>query len=171
MAPNLALSKRVLVQNIIQSKLQGDKDPKDDEIAEIAGCTTRTVRRIRSNLILFGSTEAPSNGAGRPKIITPPMVTALCDQLSFRPCMRLTDMAAFLRKEFDADVTRFSISRALKEAKWSKKSTQNVARERNPDLRDEYVHEIAFLRSDQLVFIDEAGVDRSIGTKRKGWAP
>lgn len=85
--------------------------------------------------------------------------------------MRLTDMAAFLRKEFDADVTRFSISRALKEAKWSKKSTQNVARERNPDLRDEYVHEIAFLRSDQLVFIDEAGVDRSIGTKRKGWAP
>jgi len=51
---------------------------------------------------------------------------------------------------------------------WSKKCTQNVARERNPDLRDEYMHEISFLRSKQLVFIDETGVDRSIGTKCKG---
>src|SRR5437868_4628651 len=33
------------------------------------------------------------------------------------------------------------------------------------------MHEISSLRSDQMVFIDESGVDRSIGTKRKGWAP
>jgi hypothetical protein len=82
-------------------------------------------------------------------------------------------MAAFLQNEFDVDVTRFSIRRALKDPKWSKKVTQNVnvTRERNPDLRDEYVHEISYLRSDQLVFIDETGLDRSIGTRRKGWAP
>lgn len=85
--------------------------------------------------------------------------------------MRLGDMAVVLGKEFDADVIRFSIRRALKDPKWSKKVTQNVARERNPDLRDEYVHKISSLRSDQLVFIDETGLDRSIGTRRKGWAP
>jgi hypothetical protein len=33
------------------------------------------------------------------------------------------------------------------------------------------VHEISSLHSDQLVFIDETGLDRSIGTRRKGWAP
>ena len=145
---------------------KGDEGP---EIADIAGCAARAVRRIRSNLLRFGTTTAP-NGAGRPKTVAPPMLTALYDQLSLNPCMRLEDMVTFLRNEFDADVTLFNISRALKKAKWSKKCTQNVARERNPDLRDEYMHEISFLRSEQLVFIDETGVDRSIGTKRKGWA-
>ena len=80
-------------------------------------------------------------------------------------------MVAFLRNEFDADITRFSISRALSKAKWSKKCTQNVARECNSDLRDEYIHEMSFIRSEQLVFINETGVASSIGTKRKGWAP
>jgi transposase len=171
MAPNLALSKHVLIQNMISSKLQDDEALKDDDIAKIADCSDRAVRRIRSNLLLFGSTKAPSNGAGRPKTITPPMLTALYDQLSIDPCMHLSDMAAFLRKEFDVDVTRFSIRRALRDSKWSKKVTQNVARERNPDLRDEYVHEISSLRPDQLVFIDETGLDKSIGIRRKGWAP
>lgn len=68
-------------------------------------------------------------------------------------------------------MTRFNISKALKKAKWLKKCTQNVARERNPDLRDEYIHKILFLRSEQLVFIDKTGVDKSISIKRKGWAP
>ncbi|KAK4119395.1 hypothetical protein N657DRAFT_540965, partial [Parathielavia appendiculata] len=170
-APNLALHKRVLIQSIIGSKLKGNDGPKDNEIAEIAGCTDRAVRRIRSNLLRFGSTTAPPNGASRPKTVAPPMLTALFNQLSLNPCMRLEDVADFLRNEFDVDLTRFSISRALKKAKWSKKCTQNVARERNPDLRDEYMYEVSFLRSEQLVFIDETGVNKSIGIKRKGWAP
>src|SRR5438034_351256 len=111
MAPNLALSKHELIKDIIDSKLQGDKAPTDDETAKTASCSARSVRHIRSNLLLFGSTKAPSNGAGRPKTITPPMLTALYDQLALNPCMRLEDMAAFLRIEFDVDVTRFSISR------------------------------------------------------------
>ena len=82
--------------------------------------------------------------------------------------MTLNDMAVFLREEFDVYVTRYSIRRALQ---WTKKATQNIAQERNPDLQDEYMHEISTLRSDQLVFIDETGVDKSIGTRRKGWAP
>jgi hypothetical protein len=87
------------------------------------------------------------------------------------PCMCLEDMATFLRIQFEVDVSRFSISRALKDAEWSKKATQNIARGCNPDLRDEYMREISSLRSDQMVLIDESGVGRSIGTKRKGWAP
>lgn len=105
MAPNLALSKHVLMQDMISSKLQDDKALKDNDIAKIAVCSNRAVRRIRSNLLLFGSTKAPSNGS---KAITPPMLTTLYDQLAIDPCMRLSDMAAFLQKEFDVDVTRFS---------------------------------------------------------------
>jgi len=81
--------------------------------------------------------------------------------------MRLDDMATFLREDFGVDATRFSIRRALKRPAWTQKVTQNVARERNQDLRDEYMYEISSLRSDQLIFVDESEVDRSVGTRRK----
>jgi transposase len=82
-------------------------------------------------------------------------------------------MVTFLRKEFDGvEVTRFSIRRTLeKDAGWSKKVTQVIAKERNPDLRDAFMHDMSLLRSDQIVDIDESGVDYSIGTQKKGWAP
>jgi len=145
MAPNLALSTHDLIQNMISSKFQDDKALRDHDIAEIAHCSDRTVRLIRSNLLLFGSTRAPSNGSGRPKIISPPIMTALSDQIALDPCMQFSDMAAFLRKGFNADVTRFSIYRALGDLEWSKKVAQNIARERNQDLQNEYMHEISFL--------------------------
>ena len=63
------------------------------------------------------------------------------------------------------NVTRYSIRRDLQ---WTKKVAPNIAQEQNPDLRDEYMHEISTPRSDQLVFIDETGVDKSIGTTRWG---
>jgi transposase len=85
--------------------------------------------------------------------------------------MPLEDMVTFLRGEFEIEVSRFSIRRALKDVHWSKKATQNIAQERNPDLRDEYMHEVSALRSEQLVFIDESRVDGSIRIHRKGWAP
>ncbi|KAK0720353.1 hypothetical protein B0H67DRAFT_575863 [Lasiosphaeris hirsuta] len=71
MAPNFTLHKRALTQTIINSKLQGEDGPKDDEIAEINGYTARMVRRVRSSLLCFRTTTAPPNGADRPKTIAP----------------------------------------------------------------------------------------------------
>jgi transposase len=124
MAPNLAVSTHELTQNIINSRLQGDQGPTDDQTANIAYCSARAIRRHRRNVLLFGSTKAPSNGAGRPKTVTPPMLTALCDKLVIDPCMRLKDMVAFLRGEFEVELTRFSVRRALRDVRWSKKATQ-----------------------------------------------
>ncbi|RFU72915.1 transposase [Trichoderma arundinaceum] len=109
MAPNLALSQQYLIDNAIISKLGGGDAPTDENLARISSSTARTVRRRRSNQVRFGTTKAPSNGVGRPRTITPNMLAALCDKLVDSPCMRLKDMVAFLRKEFGADVTRFSI--------------------------------------------------------------
>ncbi|KAF4486484.1 hypothetical protein CGGC5_v005827 [Colletotrichum fructicola Nara gc5] len=139
--------------------------------ANLVGCNPRTVRRIRSKLRIFGAAETPTNTPGRPKSITPPMLSALRGQLAVDPCLTLDKMAAFLRKHYDADVSRFSISRTLRQDKWSQKATQNIAQERNLDLRDEFMHQISQYRSEQLVFIDESGVDKSIGIRRRGWAP
>lgn len=43
------------------------------------------------------------------------MLTALYDKLLFVPCVRLEDMVTFLRGEFEVEVSRFSIRRALKD--------------------------------------------------------
>jgi hypothetical protein len=82
--------------------------------------------------------------------------------------MRLRDMVAFLRKEFNAHVTRFSESKALKSIGYIKKVSRNVAKERNPDLRADHIHERSFFNSCQLIYIDESGCDKSIGIKNKG---
>jgi len=42
------------------------------------------------------------------------MLTALYDKLAIDPCMRLKDMVAFLYGEFEVDINRFSIRRALR---------------------------------------------------------
>ena len=113
----------MLIRNMINSKSQGEA-LKHDEIARIASSSARTVRRIRFNLLVFGSTRAPSTGAGRSKTISPPILSALYDRLSVNPSMTLNNMAVFLREEFDVYVTRYSIRRALQ---WTKKVTQNIA--------------------------------------------
>ena len=112
MAPNLALSQHLAIRDMILSKSEGDKSLTNKEIARAANCSTRSVRRIRSNLLLFGSTKAPPNGGGRPKSISPLMLTALLEKLASEPSLRLKDVAAFLNDEFEADVTRLSVGRA-----------------------------------------------------------
>ncbi len=128
-----------------------ERGPTDEQTASIARCSARTIH------LLYGSTKAPSNGAGRPKTVKPPMRTALYDKLAIVPSVRLEDMVTFLRGEFEVELSRHSIRRDLRDVAWSKKATQNVARERNEDLRDDYMHEVSSFRLDQLVFLDESG--------------
>src|ERR1700710_1430526 len=85
--------------------------------------------------------------------------------------MRLQDMVAFLRGEFEVELTPYSIRRALQDVTWSKKPTQNIAQEHNADLQDNYTLEVSSFRLDRLVFLDESRLDKSIGNHTKGWAP
>jgi len=55
------------------------------EIAKAVPCSLVTVRNIRLNLQVYGSTKAPPNGGGRKRSITPPMLDALRKYLRKRP--------------------------------------------------------------------------------------
>ena len=172
MAPNLARSTHDLTLNIISSKLEGDGGPTDKDAAKIAHCSDRTIRRHRLNYLAFGSTKAPPNRGGRPSAITSVILSAIRDLLARKSTLPLNKLVTFVRKEFGVETTRFSIRRALeKDAGWSKKVTQNVAKERNADLRDAFRHEMSQLPSYLLVDIDESAVDRTVGNQKKGWAP
>jgi transposase len=166
MAPNLAASQHDLIHDMIL-----DNSLTTPQMADVAGCSERSIRHIRSNLRCFGTTKAPFNGVGRPRSITPIMLQALCEHLLEKPDLYQEEIAVFLWDEFDAQVTVHSISRALASAGWSKKAAQRVARQRNADLRDFYLYKFSAFRSYQLVYVDESGCDKRIGFRRTGWSP
>jgi transposase len=109
MAPNLASSQHDLIHDMIV-----DKKLKTRQMANVAECSERSIKAIRSNLHYFGTTKAPLNGGGRPRSITPLMLEALCEHLLEKPGLYLEEIAVFLWDEFDVLVSTSSISRALK---------------------------------------------------------
>ncbi|RBR26546.1 uncharacterized protein FIESC28_00663 [Fusarium coffeatum] len=119
----------------------------------------------------YGSTKAPPNGVGRRRLLSPPMLTALLDRLAVKPNMYRDEMVEFLEKEFQAAIPAANIGRALRSARWTRKTARRVAEGRNADLRDYYLYKLSFYRSYQLVYIDESGCDRRVGRRRFGWAP
>jgi hypothetical protein len=99
------------------------------------------------------------------------MLDALLEHLLEKPGLYLDEMVVFLYDEFGAFVTKSSIHRALATAGWSKKVSRQVAKERNADLRDFYLHNLSEFRSYHLVYIDESGCDRRVGFRRTAWSP
>jgi len=60
MAPNFAHHKRVLIHSLIDSKLQSDDGPNNNEIADIAGCTVACKIGIPPLLLKILSTNHAS---------------------------------------------------------------------------------------------------------------
>ena len=165
MAPNLPQSSHDMIRDMIISKC------KNAEIAKAVPCSVVTVRNIRLNLHTYGSTKAPPNGGGRKRSITPPMLDALREYLQKRPGSHQDEMKIFLQNEFEVPVTTSSMGRALASIRWTKKKMRRVAKGRNADLRDFYLHNISEFSPEHFVFVDESGCDRRAGSRRTGWAP
>jgi hypothetical protein len=99
------------------------------------------------------------------------MLKVLREYLLEKPELYLEEMAVFLWDEFDVFVSPSSISRALRSIYWSKKTAHRVAKERNPDLRDLYLHNLSAFRSYHLVYVDESGCDKLIGFRKTSRSP
>lgn len=99
------------------------------------------------------------------------MLSALCDHLFEKPDLYQDEMVLFLWDEFRVLVTVHSIGRALKSINWSKKKSRQIAKQRNTDLQDFYLHNISEFRSYHLVYVDESGCDKGVGFRRTGWSP
>ena len=80
-------------------------------------------------------------------------------------------MILFLLDEFDVLVTASSIGRSLASKGWTKKKIRRIAKERNADLRDAYLHNTTDIHSWQFVFVDESGCNKRVGFRRTGWSP
>ena len=102
MAPNLAAAQHAQIRDMI---LSGELT--DVQMARIAGCSARSIQTIRLNIRLFGTTIAPRNGGGRPRSISLPMLSALCERLIEKPDMYQDEMVLFLYDEFDTLELRY----------------------------------------------------------------
>lgn len=166
MAPHLAQSQRIQLRDMIRLASIPDKT-----IADIVNCSLRSVVRARANLRVFGNLHAPRNSGGRQPCVLPHILETLIDHLLMKPDLYLDEMADFIWEEFELEVSEYSIRRSLRACKWSKKRNRQVAYERDPDLRDAFLHELSEYKSFQLVFVDESGCDTRSGVRRTGWAP
>ncbi|KAI1523925.1 transposase [Pyrenophora tritici-repentis] len=121
MAPNLAISQRRMIHDMILSN-----GLTAAQMADAAGCSVRAVKYIRSNLRAFGSVEAPWNGGGRPRSVTPIVLEALREYLLEKPDQYLDEISVFLWDEFGTIIPTSTISRTLKSAGWSKKGVHQA---------------------------------------------
>ena len=80
-------------------------------------------------------------------------------------------MADFFSKEYHINISRFTMGRTLKRYGWTKKVMQNVAKERNQNLRDDYIERRSHYKPEQMIFIDESGSDRGLAILGRGYAP
>lgn len=92
MAPNLAPSKHDLIRAMIL-----DKKLKTPEMANVAECSERSIKTVRSNIHYFGTTKASPNGGGRPWSIMPPVLEVLCEHLPEKPVLYQEEMAVVLQ--------------------------------------------------------------------------
>ncbi|KAJ6787451.1 hypothetical protein PWT90_10010 [Aphanocladium album] len=172
MPRNLEQQQRNTLEDILTSQILDQvKQHGDERTAQLVGCTPRTVRRRRANLLRFGSINAPKNGVGQPRKVTDNMWAALKHVLATKPSMTHQQLATWLRREFDVSVSACTVGRKLREPGWRLKVKRNIAKEQDPVLRDRHVQERATLDADQLVYIDESGSDRSDVARKKGYAP
>lgn len=95
MAPNLAASQHAETRDMI---ICGELE--DQQMARIAQCTDRTIRRHRANLQCFGSTAAPRDRSGRRSSMTPLMRAVLFEYLLYKPDEDLDGMILFIWDEF-----------------------------------------------------------------------
>jgi transposase len=105
MAPNLATAQHQLIKDMILSK-----SLKCPQIADTAHCSIRSIKHHRANLHDFGSTTAPRNGGGRPRVLTEPMIDTLRGRLLEKPDLYLDELVVFLSDEFNVLTTTSTVS-------------------------------------------------------------
>jgi len=68
-------------------------------------------------------------------------------------------MRRFIFDEYGALTNESTISRMLKERRISRKKLERQASQRNPELREHWLVELAGYNAEQLIFIDESAAN------------
>ncbi len=129
-----------------------------DAVAKDAHCSVSTGYRWERNLAIYGDTVIPREKyhQGRYSSLSPAALEALIEYQRRNPWLYQPELARFLKEEWDIEVHRSTIGRALKKAGISRKKGQRIGDTQSEELRVAWQAFASQVKAEQLVFIDES---------------
>ena len=108
-----------------------------DAVAKDARCSRATAYRWERNLAIYGDTVIPRRyySLGRSKSITPTALNAMLKYQRQHPYLYQDELARYLREEWEIDIHKSTIYRALKKAGISHKKGQRISDNQSNELR------------------------------------
>lgn len=137
-------------------------------IAYDVGIGLSTVYRIKKDIEVNGTCQrqiAPTL-AGRPRIVSPDIVSAIEQYILHNPWAFQDEIAAYLWQDFGIELHQASVSRLLKRMRFSRKVARRVSFNQSMLLRAEWVAETQDLLPEQCIFVDESAFNERTGWRR-----
>lgn len=122
-----------------------------------------TVECKVDNVRLYGDVHRPRIRSGTPRIITKTMIEFIIDLMAKRPGIWPDEVRYHLLMTFDIYVSVSTISRRVKNHRFTMKVMQHVAAQRSPILRLHY--------RIQVVLVDESAANERTLDRKFGWSP
>ena len=90
----------------------------------------------------------------------------LCEKWKYQD-----EMIYWLWHEQEVYVSQSTISRVLKQNKWTRKELQCICLNQNENLREAYQDDICQFMTDDLVFLDESIFNKKMGWRHQAYVP
>jgi len=143
------------------------------EIADLAGCSVRTVYYILSYNREFNTLRDPfTRGAhhGRPRTLDTGDMNYIAALVEAQPKIYIDEVQEQLLRARDVLVSIPTLSHALRHMALTNKQVANAALERNELLRATWQAAYANIPAEYCVWLDEASVDDLTNQRTTGWA-
>ena len=149
-----------------------DAGKNDSAIQVITGVDRKCIAKLRKNLRYWGVPYPPSSVVqGRPSTLRQAHIDGLADYLHGHPQAYLDEMMGFLFDEYCVTASQWTVYRALKKLRWSRKVATKRAKEQSEPLRRTFRARVGHLyQADQIVAIDESACNERTGDRKYGWS-
>lgn len=141
------------------------------EIAELAGCSQRTVQEV---LRLHRETGNVRNTfaqhRGGPRSLNQGDITYISSLLAANPTLYLDELQIKLAETRHVDVSISTLSRTIRRLAITHKKVSKAALERNELLRATWQAEYGNIPTEYFVWLDESSVDDHTNQRTRGWA-
>ena len=141
------------------------------EIVILSGRSKSTIYAILQLYESYGEVTDPhANHTGRKRVLDPNDLWYIQSLLEARPTSYLDEIQENLFQNREILVSLATLSRTLRRLSLSIKQVSKEALERDELLRAIWIAENGIADPEELVFLDEAGVDDYTGERRRGWS-
>jgi len=141
------------------------------DILECVGFSERTFFRVLKIYRETGNVvKAPSNHRGRPRNLLFEDIQYLIALVHHRPDWFLDEFLGLMEHNRFISVHFTTIHRELANAGISSKKLKKIAKERNEDLRADFIRQMAQYAPEELCFLDEVHKDERTLYRRRGRA-